>query len=604
MHITINTSAERAKISPYIYGSNQSLSDTDLWTVCRLGGNRLSGYNWENNASNAVSDWQHSSDNFLTWISNIPDSSEGIPAIVATHFHDQSLAMNTHSIMTLQMAGYVSKDKNGSVDVSETAPSVRWLENLTKKDTTFTLIPDMNDNVVYSDEFVHFFVNRFGAASMSTDIRWYSLDNEPFTDPRIHSQKVKAEELVAHSIELASSVKNVDPHSKILGLVLYGFSAYETLQDASDWNLVRNNYRWSIDYYLDKLKEAEQTTGKRLLDVLDLHWYPEARGDKRIVFEGEALSRNDIQARVQAPRTLWDSSYVENSWIGMWKKDFLPIIPNIKKSIQQYYSGTKLAFTEYDLGGSDHISGGLAHADVLGIWGKYDVHLATYWQEGSQTDYISAAFNLFRNYDGNGSTYGDTKVQAESDNIETVSVYASIFGNDPSELHVIVLNKNFENAATLTFTIQSEVNYAFADVWSLNESSPNIIPDQRINDIQNNSLIYQISKSTASHLIFFSTTTSIQNSRTIVTNADLQAYPNPFNASVQIVYSIIPGKDGEIAIYNIRGQKIKVFENLKNEGKVRWTGRDRNNRRVASGVYFAKLKVDDDVITQDILFLK
>ena len=52
-------------ISPYIYGTNQLLVGGENWTAMRFGGNRLTGYNWENNASNAGSDWNQSSDDYL-----------------------------------------------------------------------------------------------------------------------------------------------------------------------------------------------------------------------------------------------------------------------------------------------------------------------------------------------------------------------------------------------------------------------------------------------------------------------------------------------------------------------------------------------------------
>ena len=110
-------------ISPYVYGSNQDYSG-NAWTARRLGGNRLTGYNWLNNFSNAGSDYLHQSDDYMLWVSGLP-ASVG-PAGVITHFHDQSLAMGAASIVTLQMAGYVSADGSGPVTVPQTAPSSRW----------------------------------------------------------------------------------------------------------------------------------------------------------------------------------------------------------------------------------------------------------------------------------------------------------------------------------------------------------------------------------------------------------------------------------------------------------------------------------------------
>jgi len=65
--VTINTLQERKPISPYIYGVNQDMAGVNP-TVRRMGGNRMTGYNWENNYSNAGSDWYHSSDDFIPWL--------------------------------------------------------------------------------------------------------------------------------------------------------------------------------------------------------------------------------------------------------------------------------------------------------------------------------------------------------------------------------------------------------------------------------------------------------------------------------------------------------------------------------------------------------
>ena len=63
---------------------------------------------------------------------------------------------------------------------------------------------------------------------------------------------------------------------------------------------------------------------------------------------------------MQAPRTLWDSSYIypnitypngEVSWINQWYfAQYLPLIPRLKADIAQYYPDTNLAITEYAYG--------------------------------------------------------------------------------------------------------------------------------------------------------------------------------------------------------------------------------------------------------------
>ena len=139
----------------------------------------------------------------------------------------------------------------------------------------------------------------------------------------------------------------------------------------ADGIITKTKYDWAISAYLGEMKKKSDEAGKRLLDVLTVHWYPEAKGDKRIC-EDTAGTESTIQARLQAPRSLWDSTYVENSWIASGNKP-VNLIPRLLKSIDTTYPGTKLGITEYNYGGSAHISGGMALADVLGVFGNKGV---------------------------------------------------------------------------------------------------------------------------------------------------------------------------------------------------------------------------------------
>jgi len=73
------------------------------------------------------------------------------------------------------------------------------------------------------------------------------------------------------------------------------------------------------------------------------------------------------------------------------------------------------------------------------------------------------------------------------------------------------------------------------------------------------------------------------------------AYPNPFNPTTTISFSIPEESKVGIEIYNIKGQKVKqlVDEQL-TEGihSVIWDGKNDSSKSVSSGVYFYKLKVN------------
>ncbi len=72
-----------------------------------------------------------------------------------------------------------------------------------------------------------------------------------------------------------------------------------------------------------------------------------------------------------------------------------------------------------------------------------------------------------------------------------------------------------------------------------------------------------------------------------------QNYPNPFNPKTRIEYTLPQNAFVEITIYNLNGQKIKTVESTRqNAGShlTEWNALDENGQRVASGVYFYKLK--------------
>ena len=204
-------------------------------------------------------------------------------------------------------------------------------------------------------------------------------------------------ELVQRTEEYAAAIKAVAPGALVFGPVSYGWHGFVRLQDAPD-----NGGRDFLDFYLDSMREAEGRARRRLVDVLDLHWYPEARGGGvRIT---EANNAPDVAAaRVQAPRSLWDPTYAENSWISIDARvGAIRLIPRMKEKIAAHYPGTRLAITEYNYGGGDHVSGGVAQADALGIFGREDVFAAALWELQGGMRYVDGAFALYCNYDGAG----------------------------------------------------------------------------------------------------------------------------------------------------------------------------------------------------------
>ncbi len=505
---TIDLTKNVRTISPLIYGSNsEELTQADGITFRRSGGNRLTGYNWENNASNAGTDWFNTSDSFL--------GGGNVPGKAITDFHDKSLASGAMSIITLPAAGYVAKDKKGVVDSEATAPSSRWAKLVYEKGSAFSLTPDTTDDEVYTDEFVHFMVKKYGGATNEKGIHFYLVDNEPalwsLTHPRIHPKPVTCVELIERTVATAKATKKIDPAAQVFGGVFYGYYAYATLQDAPDWKTVSagKGYTWFIDYFLAELKKASDQAGSRLVDVLDVHWYSEANGDHRIN-DVAAVTVKDKIARMQAPRSLWDSSYVETSWISLSATPKgnaagpINLLPHLFSSIQSQYPGTKLSITEHNYGGGEDVTGGIAEADYLGILGRDGVFASNYWPLTGKFRYVAAAFRLFRNYDGKNSRFADAATYAMTSDRENTSVYAS-FVPGGNEIHLIALNKNLTESVNGSFAITSPVGLSTGTVFGFDGSGAALTEKSAIASFSGNTFSYLLPPLSASHFVIKTT---------------------------------------------------------------------------------------------------
>jgi len=473
VHFTIDAGKDVKPISRLIYGVNQPIDAA--WanaTLVRFGGNRTTTYNWITNASNAGNDFHFQNDDYF------PGTTPGAPvAALLKNAYDHNAA----ALITIPIVGYVSADEKMDGDVRKSGPDylqTRFHREAPKKGATFTLTPDPNAPVVYQDEFVNWVRTNYpyGQTDPNRPI-FFVLDNEPDiwaeTHAEVHPAKTTYAELIQRTIAHATAIKNVEPKALIFGPANYGWNGYVSLQNAPD-----ADGRDFQAFYLQQLAHAGAAAGKRLLDVLDVHFYPEATGGGVRVIT-EKSNPDIVTARLQAPRSLWDSTYVETSWIT--KKWGMPLdaIPTLQKKIAENYPGTKLAISEYNYGGGRDISGGIAEADVLGIFGRTGVFSANEWPGPSAEPYVAGGFEMYRNFDGKNGSFGDTSISAATDDVPGTSVYASLDSSDPNRMVIVAINKT-DHPITADLRLDNSKPFAIGDVYQLTRSSPRPVIAGRI----------------------------------------------------------------------------------------------------------------------------
>ncbi len=499
--IEVRTDTARLPISPLVYGLNGGADVArDRPRLVRAGGNRLTAYNWENNASNAGEDYCNQNDGLL----GAPGSP---PASAFRALLDDARARGTAAIITVPIIDHVAADHDDLGDGGQGPPacvgdvrnsgsnylSTRFAANVARKGAPFAATPDLGDDTVYQDEAVDFVRRTWG------DVRvLVSLDNEPdlwsSTHPRVHPVPVTYAELVERTVRFAAAVKDAWPAVEVLGFVSYGYAGYTTLQGAPD-----AGGRRFIPHFLDELRAAETAAGRRLVDYLDLHWYPEARGDG--VRISDVDDARGAAARVQAPRSLWDAGYREDSWIVNDVLDApIRLLPSLREDIAAHYPGTRLAFTEWNFGGGDHVSGALATADVLGVFGREGVAAATIWllRPAARERFTLAGLRVFTSFDGAGAGFGATSVAATTSDVERVTAYAS---DDDGARQVIVLVNKATVPLTAGVRVAAPRTFVAADRWVLDGDAATIDPDAALAPVATNAFRVPLPASSVTVLV-------------------------------------------------------------------------------------------------------
>jgi hypothetical protein len=132
-----------------------------------------------------------------------------------------------------------------------------------------------------------------------------------------------------------------------------------------------------------------------------------------------------------------------------------------------------LSFSEYYYGGGGDISGAIAEADVLGVFGREGVFAATLWPLADDISFIKAGFAMFRTA---GGGFGDTSIHADTDHIDQVAAYAALDNGVWDRMVVVLINRSTQ-ARTAGLRISHGVRFGHAEVWRLTSASPAPVRD-------------------------------------------------------------------------------------------------------------------------------
>jgi hypothetical protein len=451
--MSLDPAAPGTPISEWIYGTNAlepALVAELSVPVRRLGGNHITRYNWQLDVSNRGSDW---------YFENIPYPVADVSALPSGSstdvFVEQGAGAGAQTIVSVPLIGWTprSRDVAGGFSVSkygaqqDTDPFQPDLGNGVLSNGNLVLGNDPLDTSVpisppFVEQWVEHLVSRYGLADQG-GVAFYELDNEPMlwnlTHRDVFPMPASYDLVRDRGLLYGAAVKAADPSARLIGPSVWGWTAY--FYSALDWepggawylapaDRIAHGGVPFLEWYLGEMAVYEQATSVRLLDYLDVHYYPAGTG---IVAGG--LDAGTRSLRLRSTRALWDPTYVDESWIA----EPVRLLPRLKQMIADNYPGTGLSIGEYTWGALQDMNGALAQADVLGIFGREGVDVATLFAFIEDTDPGTFAFRMFRNYDGLGGRFGELSLPAVSADPDSVSIFAA--RREDGAVTILLLNK-------------------------------------------------------------------------------------------------------------------------------------------------------------------
>jgi hypothetical protein len=456
--LTVDCSVKGTPISPLIYGiaydARLDAKDKQQWllgaTGRRWGGNAASRFNWRlGNAWNTASDWFFENVNYT-----------GDPSFSWTTFLDAQRAHGMSTALTVPMLGWVAKDTSSYSFPVATGYAAKagpqQAQDPYKPDAgngkspdgkPLAVPPPTQTSVASTPESIGKWVRAIRArdaklGARSVDV--YVLDNEPMlwnsTHRDVHPEPVGYDELLTKTIEYGEVVRAEDPDAVIAGPALWGWPAY--LFSAIDAKLgfhVAPDRKAHGDvpllaWWLREVRAHERKVGHRLIDLVDVHFYPQ--GENVGGAEGGTDAATSAK-RIRSTRALWDPTYLDESWIA----DRIELVPRVKRWIAENAPGMGVQIGEWNFGAETHPSGGLAVAETLGRFGQQGVTSAFYWTYPPEGSPAFWAFRAFRNFDGAGGRFLDWSLPAKGD--EGTSVFVS---RDATGGHMVAIVLNLRNA--------------------------------------------------------------------------------------------------------------------------------------------------------------
>lgn len=566
VQITINSNSGKRLVSPYIYGKNNVLPSTFLNNgtnaevtkaleagvrfVRQGGGNNSTKYNWRLKLSSHP-DWYNNvyTNNWDAAAKNLTNKMPGVQGMWSFQLLGKVAANTQNNFPDWNYNGSqwwdgVNQNLAGGGVVNPAGGSKALVEG----NPDLYLVDWPADSTV---AIVDKWFGMDGLGYDSTYYRYWSMDNEPEiwsgTHDDVMKTQIPAEEFMQRYFKVAKTARAKFPGIKLVGPVPANeWQWYRYGSDGISYN--GKKYCW-LEYFILRIAEEEKASGSKLLDVLDIHYYPSSTEAAKLVqYHRVFFDRNYIYPEANGVKT------VDGGWNNSINKEY--ILGRCSDWLSKYMGtnhNVTFGVTETGLNSSDANVQASWYASTLGEFMKNGVEIFTPW---SWKPGMWETIHLFSRYgqefivdavsgdETYVSAYPTVNAASDSMTIFLVNRHTSAVKDIQIDVRDFIIKDEPIKLYTLSKLPASETFISHSqNALKVNQiDKPVFHVSARLEPLSVNALILKAAPTSASEIK--------------PSDFDLNVYPNPINGTLYIEFNSQESNPIEIEIFNVNGQKI------------------------------------------------
>jgi len=400
----------------------------------------------------------------------------------------------------------------------------------------------------------HWFGSK-GIGLNSTNFQYWDMDNEPEiwsgTHDDVMPSQLAASAFMEKYFAVAKKARALFPGIKLCGPVTA--NEWQWYKYGSETLNINGKYYSWLEYFLKRVADEQKATGIKLLDVVDIHWYP-----------GESADADVLQLH----RIFYDKSYVypgangiksiNGGWDATQNKEY--IFQRISDWLTQYFGanhGITIGMSESGINSANANVNSVLYASLLGTFANNGVELYTPW---SWNVGMWETLHLFSRYAKNNSVTSTSTLE------NTVSGYSTVT-NSVDSMTVILVNRDLNSTHLVTVNLSgfsvANGTYNTLQIASLPTTetfvshASNALKKSTVT-VSGNSFSIVLPTVSTTAIILKANTSAIEIPKS--QSSEIKLFPNPANESLNIAISSQKIAVTDISVYSQNGNLAAFYK--------------------------------------------